>query len=185
MKKNTKYHNTQVQILWFALGVGPEGERKCLPAVVLWEYCGCIWARSDRAGQGKVRFYHRHSAAHCFPVHRPLCWGRRTICLKMTSMDPLKSVISIIDVDDTSLALPSVNQYRSGQQRVLDQVQTMRRAKSRQTSSRSGSTSLSPTSKSRQAYRPGGFYNHKIKKLLLGNSNMFASYLVFLLQNSL
>ncbi|XP_045931979.1 plakophilin-1-like [Micropterus dolomieu] len=64
----------------------------------------------------------------------------------MTSLDPLKSVISFENVDDTSLAVPSVNQYRSGQQRVLEQVQTIRRTKSRRPSSRSGSTSLSPTS---------------------------------------
>ncbi|KAM7006475.1 plakophilin-1-like [Tautogolabrus adspersus] len=64
----------------------------------------------------------------------------------MTSLDPLKSVIAINNVDDTSLALPSVNQFTSGQQRVLEQVQTLRRTKSRKSSSRSGSTSLSPTS---------------------------------------
>ncbi|XP_026204289.1 plakophilin-1-like [Anabas testudineus] len=64
----------------------------------------------------------------------------------MTSADPLKSVISIGDVDDTSLAVPSVNQFRSGEQRVREQVQTVRRTKSRQFSSRSGSASLSPTS---------------------------------------
>ncbi|XP_034725817.1 plakophilin-1 [Etheostoma cragini] len=64
----------------------------------------------------------------------------------MTSLDPLKSVISIGNVDDTSLALPSGNQFRSGQQRVLEQVQIIRRTKSRRSSSsRSGSTSLSPT----------------------------------------
>lgn len=61
----------------------------------------------------------------------------------MTSLDPLKSVIAIANVDDTSLALPSVNQYRSGQQRVLDQVQKVRRTKSRHASGRSASTSLS------------------------------------------
>ncbi|XP_070758873.1 plakophilin-1 [Enoplosus armatus] len=61
-------------------------------------------------------------------------------------MTSLKSVISIGNVDDTSLALPSVNQYRSGQQRVLEQVQSIKRTKSRQSSSRNGSTSLSPTS---------------------------------------
>ncbi|XP_037642664.1 plakophilin-1 isoform X2 [Sebastes umbrosus] len=66
---------------------------------------------------------------------------------KMTSLDPLKSAISIGNVDDTSLALPSVHQCRSGQQRVLEQVQTIRRTRSRHSSSRSGgSTSLSPTS---------------------------------------
>lgn len=43
--------------------------------------------------------------------------------------------------------MPSGNQCRSGQQRVLEQVQTIRRTKSRpSTSSRNGSTSLSPTS---------------------------------------
>ncbi|XP_041810506.1 plakophilin-1-like isoform X2 [Chelmon rostratus] len=65
----------------------------------------------------------------------------------MTNLDPLRSVMSVMSVDDTSLALPSVNQYRSGQQRVLDQVQTIRRTKSRHSSSsRNGSASLSPTS---------------------------------------
>ncbi|XP_040890076.1 plakophilin-1 [Toxotes jaculatrix] len=64
----------------------------------------------------------------------------------MTTLDPLKSVISIENVDDTSLAVPSLNQYRSGQQRVLDQVQSMKRTKSRKSSSRNSSTSLSPTS---------------------------------------
>ncbi|XP_042350452.1 plakophilin-1 [Plectropomus leopardus] len=64
------------------------------------------------------------------------------------TLDPLKSVISIGNVDDTSLALPSGNQCRSAQQRVLEQVQILRRTKSRQSSSRSGSASLSPTSPS-------------------------------------
>ncbi|XP_070815262.1 plakophilin-1 [Chaetodon trifascialis] len=65
----------------------------------------------------------------------------------MTSLDPLKSVMSVMSADDTSLAVPSVNQYRSGQQRVLEQVQTVRRTKSRHSSSsRNGSYSLSPTS---------------------------------------
>ncbi|XP_015237286.1 PREDICTED: plakophilin-1-like [Cyprinodon variegatus] len=67
---------------------------------------------------------------------------------KMSKADPLKSAISIENVDDTSLALPSGNQYRSGEQRVKAQVQTVRRIKSRHSSnsSRSGSTSMSPTS---------------------------------------
>ncbi|XP_053171541.1 plakophilin-1 [Scomber japonicus] len=63
------------------------------------------------------------------------------------TLDPLKSVISIGNVDDTSLALPSVTKFRSGQQRVLEQVQSIKRTKSRHSSSsRTGSTSLSPTS---------------------------------------
>ncbi|XP_041835978.1 plakophilin-1 [Melanotaenia boesemani] len=78
----------------------------------------------------------------------------------MTSVDPLKSVISIGNVDDTSLALPSVNQYRSGQQRVLEQVQTIRRTKSRQFSTRSGSTSLSPTSPSQDSVFTDGKKTH-------------------------
>ncbi|XP_040014382.1 plakophilin-1 [Xiphias gladius] len=64
----------------------------------------------------------------------------------MTSLDPLKSAIAIGNVDDTSLAVPSANRCRSGQQRVLEQVQSIRRTKSRQSSSRSASQSLSPTS---------------------------------------
>ncbi|XP_075881076.1 plakophilin-1-like [Nelusetta ayraudi] len=66
----------------------------------------------------------------------------------MTSQDPLKSALSIEAVDNTSLALPSVGQqFRSGEQRVLEQVQTIRRYKSRHSSShRSASTSMSPTS---------------------------------------
>ncbi|KAK9528618.1 hypothetical protein VZT92_012770 [Zoarces viviparus] len=66
------------------------------------------------------------------------------------SMDPMKSAISIGNVDDTSLALPSLHQCRSAQQRVIEQVQTIRRTRSRtsSSSSRSGSTSLSPTSPS-------------------------------------
>ncbi|KAM6946557.1 plakophilin-1 isoform 2-T2 [Lycodopsis pacificus] len=66
------------------------------------------------------------------------------------SMDPMKSAISIGNVDDTSLAMPSLHQCRSAQQRVIEQVQTIRRTRSRTSSSsnRSGSTSLSPTSPS-------------------------------------
>ncbi|XP_033938255.1 plakophilin-1 isoform X2 [Pseudochaenichthys georgianus] len=64
----------------------------------------------------------------------------------MATLDHLKSVISIGNVDHTSLALPSSNQCRSGQQRVREQVETLRRSKTRLSSSRSASTSLSPTS---------------------------------------
>ncbi|XP_060925118.1 plakophilin-1 [Limanda limanda] len=67
----------------------------------------------------------------------------------MTSLDPLKSVISIGNVDDTSLAVPSLHQCSTGNLRVLEQVQTLRRTKSRKSTSstsRSGSSSFSPTS---------------------------------------
>ncbi|XP_049590363.1 plakophilin-1 [Syngnathus scovelli] len=66
----------------------------------------------------------------------------------MAGAHPLKSALSISPVDDTSLALPSGHQqYRSGEQRVLEQVQSVQRTRSRHSSSsRTGSTSLSPTS---------------------------------------
>ncbi|XP_061544494.1 plakophilin-1 isoform X1 [Phycodurus eques] len=61
---------------------------------------------------------------------------------------PLKSALSVAAVDDTSLALPSSHQrHRSGEQRVLEQVQSLQRTRSRHSSSsRTGSTSLTPTS---------------------------------------
>ncbi|KAM9799018.1 plakophilin-1 [Syngnathus typhle] len=66
----------------------------------------------------------------------------------MAGSHPLKSALSITPVDDTSLALPSGRQqYRSGEQRVLEQVQSVQRTRSRHSSStRTGSTSLPPTS---------------------------------------
>ncbi|KAF3840480.1 hypothetical protein F7725_006342 [Dissostichus mawsoni] len=77
----------------------------------------------------------------------------------MATLDHLKSVISIGNVDHTSLALPSSNQCRSGQQRVREQVETLRRSKTRLSSSRSASTSLSPTCK-RAANAPGPIFNN-------------------------
>ncbi|XP_056292848.1 plakophilin-1 [Pseudoliparis swirei] len=63
------------------------------------------------------------------------------------TLEPMKSALSIGNVEHTSLALPSGHQCRSAQQRVLEQVQTIRRIRSRTSSSgRTGSTSLSPTS---------------------------------------
>lgn len=41
--------------------------------------------------------------------------------------EPLKSALSLGDVEDTSLALPSDREMRSAQQRVLDQVHTIKR----------------------------------------------------------
>uniref|UniRef100_A0A3Q3WDM4 Uncharacterized protein n=1 Tax=Mola mola TaxID=94237 RepID=A0A3Q3WDM4_MOLML len=56
--------------------------------------------------------------------------------------EPLRSALTSSGTDDTSLALPSDNKLRSGQLRVLDQVHTIKRSKSRKNGS------LSPTSKS-------------------------------------
>lgn len=113
---------------------------------------GAVSAR--RAGQGKVHFYDTTDSPRITGFQVESCLDATFshadtfgVLFKMMSIDPLKSAISIMTVDDTSLALPSVNQYGSGQQRVLEQVQTIRRSKSRHSSNRSGSTSLSPTSK--------------------------------------
>ncbi|XP_062314233.1 plakophilin-1 [Osmerus eperlanus] len=58
------------------------------------------------------------------------------------TLEPLRSARSIGNVEDTSLALPSDSKLRSGQQRVLDQVHTIKRSKSKQ--GKNGS--LSPAS---------------------------------------
>lgn len=59
--------------------------------------------------------------------------------------EPLKSALSIGGVEDTSLALPSDHELRSAQQRVLEQVHTIKRSKSKY-SSKSVSGLASPTS---------------------------------------
>lgn len=59
--------------------------------------------------------------------------------------EPLKSALSLGDVEDTSLALPSDRELRSAQQRVLEQVHTIKRSKSKY-SSKSVSGVASPTS---------------------------------------
>ncbi|XP_023810698.1 plakophilin-1 [Oryzias latipes] len=66
----------------------------------------------------------------------------------MSTLDALKSVTALVNVDDTSLALPSRHKQLTGEQRVREQVLTVRRTKSRllSSSSRSGSAPLSPTS---------------------------------------
>lgn len=126
---------------------------------VLQLYCVFMGAvRSCRAGQGELLLLQATPPLRSWLASRTsFLWillSHPDIFffnyLKMTSLDPLKSAISIGNVDDTSLALPSFNQCRSGQQRVLEQVQTIKRSKSRHSSSRNGSTSLSPASKNPQ-----------------------------------
>lgn len=74
--------------------------------------------------------------------------------------EPLKSALSIGAVEDTSLALPSDRELRSSQQRVLDQVHTIKRSKSKY-SSKSVSGLGSPTSEYISALHlmPDGFYS--------------------------
>ncbi|XP_034552571.1 plakophilin-1 [Notolabrus celidotus] len=60
----------------------------------------------------------------------------------MFSPEPLHSAMTVMGTRDTSLALPSDNRLRSGQQRVLDQVHTM---KKKTIPGKNGSMSPSPT----------------------------------------
>ncbi|XP_042348313.1 plakophilin-1 isoform X2 [Plectropomus leopardus] len=63
-------------------------------------------------------------------------------------MAPLRTAMTVGSVDDTSLAVPSDDNLRSGQQRVLTQVHTIKRCKSKQ--GKSGQLSPSPTTTSPQ-----------------------------------
>ncbi|XP_034065063.1 plakophilin-1 [Gymnodraco acuticeps] len=49
----------------------------------------------------------------------------------MMAPEPLRSAMNIRGVEDTSLAVPSDTKLHSGQQRVLDQVHTIKRSKSK------------------------------------------------------
>ncbi|KAM7404785.1 hypothetical protein PAMP_012098 [Pampus punctatissimus] len=62
----------------------------------------------------------------------------------MMAPEPLRSAMTNGNSEDTSLALPSDHKLSSGQQRVLEQVHTIKRNKSR----KNGSLSPSPTSPS-------------------------------------
>lgn len=121
----------------------------CLRAIpeaqLYYGWMGAVWShREGLAGQGALSLPHLRAAAASLPI-----WSSSLdTCLwvifffflillinfygkAMTNLEPLKSAISFLAADDTSLALPSTNQCRSGQQRVLEQVQTMRMHKSR------------------------------------------------------
>ncbi|XP_070766836.1 plakophilin-1 [Enoplosus armatus] len=64
----------------------------------------------------------------------------------MMAPEPLRSAMTVGAADDTSLALPSDKKPRSGPQRVLDQVHSIKRSKSKhgKNGSQSSPTSLSP-----------------------------------------
>ena len=61
----------------------------------------------------------------------------------MMAPEPLRSAMITGNAEDTSLAVPSDDKLRSGKQRVLDQVHSIKRSKSKP--GRSGSLSPSPT----------------------------------------
>lgn len=72
----------------------------------------------------------------------------------LTTVEPLKSALSTAGADDTSLAVPTDDTLRSGQRRVLDQVLSVKRSKSKH--GRSGTMSartLSPTSRKHLSMR--------------------------------
>ncbi|XP_023689809.2 plakophilin-1-like [Paramormyrops kingsleyae] len=87
------------------------------------------------------------------------------------TMEPFRSALSLGASEDTSLALPSDTNLRTGQRRVLDQVTTIKRSKLRQ--SKSGS--ISPTSPQNDAV----FSEFRTFKFSTGKKNSS-----FLLRNS-
>ncbi|KAL7398955.1 hypothetical protein ABVT39_017589 [Epinephelus coioides] len=72
-------------------------------------------------------------------------------------MAPLRTAMAVGNAEDTSLAVPSDNKLRSGQQRVLDQVHSIKRSKSK----KNGTLSPSPTSLSPPALMTSEFGTFK------------------------
>lgn len=68
----------------------------------------------------------------------------------MMAPEPLRSAMITGNTEDTSLAVPSDNKLRSGKQRVLDQVHSIKRSKSKP--AKSGSLSPSPTAVSPHSF---------------------------------
>ncbi|KAI3357696.1 hypothetical protein L3Q82_016104, partial [Scortum barcoo] len=99
----------------------------------------------------------------------------------MMAPEPLRSAMTLGSAEDTSLALPSDNKLHSGQQRVLDQVHTIKRSKSKP--GKNGSPSPSPTTLSPQsfsAFSEFGTFKFSPSKtngtFSRTNSNMSAGY---------
>uniref|UniRef100_W5MUG2 Plakophilin-1 n=1 Tax=Lepisosteus oculatus TaxID=7918 RepID=W5MUG2_LEPOC len=85
--------------------------------------------------------------------------------------EPLRSAMANIGlVDDTSLALPSDRKLRSGQQRVLDQVHTIKRSKSKYGSG----GPVSPTSPESQS-KINGFGSFKFNPQKINGSTLSRS----------
>lgn len=71
----------------------------------------------------------------------------------MITAEPLRSALTNSGAEDTSLALPSDDKLRSGQQRVLDQVLTIKRSKSKHGKSGTLPTrAVSPTSRKSHSF---------------------------------
>ncbi|XP_030634065.1 plakophilin-1 [Chanos chanos] len=79
---------------------------------------------------------------------------------RMATLEPLRSAIAFGSAGETSLEVPSDRDFRSAKQRVLDQVHSIKRTKSKY-SSKSGSGTLSPTSPSYDSV----FYDQSTMKM--------------------
>ncbi|XP_029361573.1 plakophilin-1 [Echeneis naucrates] len=75
----------------------------------------------------------------------------------MMAPEPLRSAMTVGGADDTSLAVPSDDKLRSGQRRVLDQVHSIKRGKSKQVKADLVSPT-SPVSKSLATYTEFGMF---------------------------
>ncbi|KAL6119620.1 pkp1 [Pungitius sinensis] len=74
----------------------------------------------------------------------------------MMAADPLRSAMRNRGFDDTSLALPSDRKLHAGAQRVLDQVDTIKRSKSKP-GSKSTTSPISPTPNNWTSHESGAF----------------------------
>ncbi|TRY89642.1 hypothetical protein DNTS_021525 [Danionella cerebrum] len=84
--------------------------------------------------------------------------------------EPLKTALCPVPLEDTSLALPSDRELRSAEQRVLEQVHTIKRSKSKKFSSRSVSGLSSPTSPESDAV----FYDFKLSPVVSLSGPLFS-----------
>lgn len=87
----------------------------------------------------------------------------------MMAPEPLRSAMTIGGAEDTSLALPSDNKLRTGHQRVLDQVHTIKRTKSKP--GKNGTLSPSPTTLSPQSSTTYEFPAFKFVPTKAANGN--------------
>uniref|UniRef100_A0A1A8IVG1 Plakophilin 1a n=1 Tax=Nothobranchius kuhntae TaxID=321403 RepID=A0A1A8IVG1_NOTKU len=92
----------------------------------------------------------------------------------MMVSDTLRSgTIRVGNAEDTSLALPSDKSLSSGQQRVLTQVHSIKRSKSKQSSNGASPTSPNPTSLPN--YNEFGTFRFKSNGVFTRNSSMMTS----------
>ncbi|KAL4623821.1 plakophilin-1-like [Arapaima gigas] len=123
---------------------GRSSEPGCVPETRLADTCGrgsgaAVNVLSVTLQEGPQR---RLNAKTHRPTAAPL---RPPLLLYTMTAEPLRSTISLGTTEDTSLALPSDSSLRSGQRRVLDQVTTVRRSRSKTLKSGSQSPTSPPS----------------------------------------